>query len=161
MSRASERLYITQPAISAHIKTLESGLGISLFERVGRRSVVNSAGQVLYEKAERVFEAVDDLKAAMENVRGSPTGRLRLGASVVWQYCLPGVLHQFKRKFPLVDLSTQVANSDLVERLVLDRTVDIGFIARASSRTELYSEQLAEDEVVAICGPAHPLLGMT
>ena len=88
-------------AISAHIKTLESGLGISLFERVGRRSVVNSAGQVLYEKAERVFEAVDDLKAAMENLRGSHTGRLRLGASVVWQYCLPGVLHQFKRKFPL------------------------------------------------------------
>ena len=80
MSRASERLFITQPAISAHIKALETTMGVPLFDRIGRRSVVNSAGLVLYEKAEQLFEVADDLRASMENLRGAAVGRLRLGA---------------------------------------------------------------------------------
>ena len=158
MARAGERLFITQPAVSAHIRSLENGLGVSLFDRVGRRSVVNSAGQVLYEKTERLLSVADELKSAMEDLRGVATGRLDLGASVVWQYYLPKALCPFKQEYPHVAVSAQVANSDLIERLVLDRSVDIGLIGRASERMELVSEPLGEDEVVAICGPAHPLV---
>ena len=157
MAKAGERLFITQPAVSAHIKSLERGLGVSLFNRVGRRSVVNLAGQVLYEKAEELFSAADELKAAMDNLKGVATGRLNLGASVVWQYHLHRGLDTFTHEYPHVELSTQVANSDLIERHVLDRSVDIGFIGRASERDELVSMPMGEDEVVAICGPAHPL----
>lgn len=159
MSKASERLFITQPAISAHIKALESGLGVALFDRVGRRSVVNAAGKVLYEKSEQLFSAVDELKTAMEDVRGISVGRLSLGASVVWQYHLPRTLNRFKQQYPAVELSVQVGSSDHIERLVLDRSVDIGFVGRASERAELASEYLGEDEVVPICAPTHPLAG--
>ena len=65
----------------------------------------------------------------------------------------------FKEEYPHVDLTTQVANSDHIEKLVVDRSVDIGFIGRASRRTELVSELLTEDEVVPVCGPEHPLAG--
>jgi DNA-binding transcriptional LysR family regulator len=157
MSKASERLFITQPAISAHIKALEREMGVPLFNRVGRGSVVSSAGQVLYEKAERLFTVVDELKVAMENFRGVSVGRLSLGASLVWQSHLPRPLDILKREYPHVELSAQVANSDHIEKLVMDRSVDIGFIARASGRAELVSERLAEDEVVPVCGAAHPL----
>ena len=159
MSKVSERLFITQPAISAHIKALESGLGVALFDRVGRRSVVNAAGQVLYEKSERLFSAADELKTAMEDMRGTWVGRPSLGASVVWQYHLPRALHQFKQEHPGVELSAQIGNSDHIERLVLDRSIDLGFVGRASERAELASEYLGEDEVVPICAPAHPLAG--
>ena len=98
MSNASERLFITQPAISAHIKALETGLGVSLFNRVGRGSVVSSVGRVLYGKAEELFSVADDLKAAMEDLRVISVGRLSLGTSVVWQYHLPKVLDLFKRE---------------------------------------------------------------
>ncbi len=157
MSRASERLFITQPAISAHIKALESGLGVSLFNRVGRRSVVNSAGRLLYAKAEQLLSVADDLKSEMEDLRGIAIGRLNLGASVVWQYHLPNALDVFKQDYPRVELSIGIANSDLIEKMVLDRSVDIGFVARGSARTELLSKSLAKDEVVPICSPAHPL----
>ena len=66
MPKASERLFITQPAISAHIKALEREMEVPLFSRVGRGSVVNSAGQVLYEEAERLFTAVDELWRTLE-----------------------------------------------------------------------------------------------
>ena len=159
MSKASGRLFMTQPAISAHIKALERGLGVSLFDRVGRRSVVNVAGRVLYRKAEQLFSAADDLRAAMEELKGAHLGRLSLGASVVWQYHLAGSLQRFKTGFPYAELSPQVANSDRVEKLVVERSVDIGFIARASERRGLASEYLGQDELVPVCAPTHPLDG--
>ena len=157
MSKASERLLLTQPAVSAHIKALEAGLGVSLFDRVGRRLIVNSAGRVLYEKAQYLFSVADELTGAMEEFRGTSMGRLRLGTSVVWQYRLAGALDSFSRRYPHVELSTKVADSDRIERLVLDRSLDIGFVGRASSRAELVSEHLADDEVVPICSPTHRL----
>ena len=157
MSKASERLYISQPAISAHMKALESGLGVSLFDRVGRRSVVNSAGEVLYGKSELLFAAADELRTAMEDLRGAEVGRLVLGASVVWQYHLPRLLDLFKQKHPHVEVLTQVGNSDLIERMVQDRSVDIGFIGREPVRPDLDSEVLALDEVVAVWSSAHPM----
>lgn len=160
MSRAGDRLYITQPAISAHIKALESGLGVPLFDRVGRNSVVNHAGQVLYEKTERLFSVADELKAAMEDLRGVSMGRLSLGVSIAWEYHLPRAISMFKRDYPHVELSTTVANSDRIERLALDRAIDIGFIGRRTPRSELVSEQLAVDELMAVCGPNHTLNGV-
>ena len=160
MSRAGDRLYITQPAISAHIKALESELGVPLFDRVGRNSVVNYAGQVLYEKTERLFSVAVQLKAAMEELRGISMGRLSLGVSNLWEYHLPGAISMFKRDYPHVDLSVAVANSNRIERLALDRSIDIGFIGCLTSRSELVSEQLAVDELIAVCGPNHALAGL-
>ena len=160
MAKASERLHITQPAISPHIKTLEAALGVSLFDRVGRRSAVNAAGRVLYENADRLLAVADELKAAMEDLRGATTGALDLAASVVCQYHLPKALAMFKTSHPYVEVSTQIANSDGVERLVLERSVDIGFIARSTDRPELASVHLGDDQVVPVCNPSHRLLAL-
>ena len=101
MAKASARLHITQPAISTHIKTLETALGVSLFDRVGRRSVVNSVGRVLYENADRVLSVADELRTAMEELRGTSTGALDLAASFVAQYHLPRALALFTTSLPI------------------------------------------------------------
>jgi DNA-binding transcriptional LysR family regulator len=151
------RRLFARVAMSAHIKALESELGVPLFDRVGRNSVVNHAGQVLYQKAERLFSVADELKAAMNDLRGASMGRLSLGVSIAWEYHLPRAISMFKHEYPHVDLSTTVANSDRIERLALDRAIDIGFIGRPTPRSELVSEQLAADELMAVCGPKHTL----
>ncbi len=157
LSKAGERLFMSQPAISAHIKALEQQLGLQLFDRVGRRSVVNRAGEALYKKAEQLFSVADELRAEMENMRGISSGRLSIGASIDWQYRIPKALDKFKRKFPGVELAMETANSDRVERMVMERAVDIGFVGRDSSRSELASEHLADDELVPICNSGHKL----
>ena len=93
----------------------------------------------------------------MEDVRGVCNGRLRLGSSIVWEYHLPSALEEFKREYPDVEICLLVANSDRIERMVQDRSVDMGFIGRPARRPGLVSEPLATDEVVPICGRAHPL----
>ena len=157
MSRSSDRLFLTQPAVSAHIKALEAALGVTLFNRVGRRLVVSAAGRVLYDKAQQLFSVADGLISEMEDVRGVRNGRLRLGSSIVWEYHLPSALEEFKREYPDVEICLLVANSDRIERMVQDRSVDMGFIGRPAQRPGLVSEPLATDEVVPICGRAHPL----
>ena len=157
LSKAGDSLYMSQPAISAHIKALEQQLGISLFYRVGRRSVVNKAGEVLYRKAEQLFSVADELKAEMDDMRGMSIGRLNLGASVDWQYSLPGYLDRFKQAHPGVEISMNVYPTERVERMVLDRTLDLGFIGGKTSKFDLASEHLIDDEIVPICSKGHRL----
>lgn len=157
LSKAGDSLYMSQPAISAHIKALEQQLGVPLFYRVGRRSVVNKAGEVLYRKAEQLFSVADELKAEMDELKGMSIGRLNLGASVDWQYRLPNDLDKFKHKFPHVELSMNLFTEERIERLVLDRTLDMGFVGHVPTRTELVAEHLGEDDVVPICSRTHKL----
>ena len=158
LSKAGDSLYMSQPAISAHIKALEQQLGISLFYRVGRRSVVNKAGEVLYRKAEQLFSVADELKAEMDDMRGMSIGRLNIGAAVDWQHNLPGYLDRFKQAHPGVEISMSVYPAERVERMVLDRTLDLGFIGGESSKFDLASEHLIDDEIVPICGKGHRLV---
>ena len=161
LSKAGDRLFMSQPAISAHIKALEQQLGMALFYRVGRRSVVNKAGDLLYKMTEKLFSVAEELKAEMENLKGIAGGRVSLGVSVGWQYYVPKALDQFKRRYPGVELFMEIANSDRIEKLVFDRTLDIGFVGRDTSRQELASEHLADDELVPICSTSHPFAAMT
>ena len=161
LSKAGDSLYMSQPAISAHIKALEQQLGISLFYRVGRRSVVNKAGEILYRKAEQLFSVADELKAEMDDLRGMSIGRLNLGASVDWQYNLPGYLDRFKQTHPGVELSMTVFPAERVERMVLDRTLDLGFIGGEASKFDLASEHLIDDVIVPICSKGHRLAKRT
>ena len=157
LSRAAERLHMSQPAVSAHIKSLEQELGMSLFYRVGRRSVVNRAGQALYGRAEDLFSVADQLSAEMADLRGVNTGRVTIGASIDWQYRLPPTLASFQRRFRGVDISMVSANSERIEKLVIDRALDFGFIGRPSVRPELVSHHLEDDELVPICNTGHRL----
>lgn len=157
LSKAGDSLYMSQPAISAHIKALEQQLGVPLFYRVGRRSVVNKAGEVLYRKAEQLFSVADELKAEMDELKGMSIGRLNLGASVDWQYRLPDDLDKFKQKFPGVELSMNLFTEDRIERLVLDRTLDMGFVGHVPTRPELVTEHLGDDDLVLICSRTHRL----
>ncbi len=159
LSKAGERLFMSQPAISAHIKALEQQLGVRLFDRIGRRSVVNKAGELLYKKAEELFTVADDLKACMEDLRGVSNGRLTIGVSMDWQYRLPRALGRFKQEYPGVELSMEIGDSDRIEKMVMERSLDVGFVVNESSRAELASEHVAADELVPICSANHRLAG--
>ena len=79
----------------------------------------------------------------------------------MWQYHLPNALYGFSLENPQVQVTTQVANSDAIERLALDRAIDVGLIGRESTRPALVSRRLAEDEALPIFLPDHPLASAT
>ena len=119
--------------------------------------VSRKTGEVLYRKAEQLFSVADELKAEMDDLRGMSIGRLNLGAAVDWQYHLPGYLDRFKQSHPGVEISMSVFPAERVERMVLDRTLDLGFIGGEASKFDLASEHLIDDEIVPICSKGHRL----
>ncbi len=157
LSLASKRLFVSQPAISAHIKSLEEQLGLTLFHRVGRRSVVGKAGEVLYQKAGELFALADELKTVMGDLRGTDFGRIHVGMSLEWEHLLPRALGRYKAAYPAVEVLLTVHECGEVEKMTLARTVDVGFISRASTRPELDSQPVLVDEIVPIVNADHPL----
>lgn len=79
ITRASEKLYLSQPAVSAHIKAIEEGLGIALFDRTARGMVTTRDGERLLAKAEQILGAHQALISEAASIKGSLTGKLRVG----------------------------------------------------------------------------------
>ena len=157
LSKASRRLFMSQPAISAHIKSLQQQLGMTLFHRVGRRSVVSKAGEVLYQGAGDLLAQADDLRTLMSGLKDSDQGRLHLGMSLEWEPLLPAALGKFKCVNPYVEVLLTVDTCDGVENLTIDRHFDIGFIARPADHHRLESICLVTDEIVPVAMSDHRL----
>src|SRR5437762_13716760 len=88
-SRAAETLHVSQPAVSHHIRHLESALGARLLERVGRRAFPTAAGEVLLEHAGRALAELEAARQAIQRLRGVVAGRVRLGTGATASTYLP------------------------------------------------------------------------
>lgn len=116
-TRAAAQLCISQPAVSKHIRELESRYKVSLFDRCGSRLALTGAGETLLASAERLTEGYRRLEYEMSLCASRVEGELRLGASTtVAQYVLPPVLARFTARFPGVRVSMRSDNSDGVDR---------------------------------------------
>jgi DNA-binding transcriptional LysR family regulator len=117
MTLGTERLDISQPAVSKQVRELERALGVHLFDRVGRRVRLSRAGEVLVDYARRLFALAHEAEEAMTDVRAAGRGRLAIGASTtIGAYLLPGVLAEFWRRHPRVELLVQIENTEQVHR---------------------------------------------
>ena len=157
-SLAAERLFVTQPAVSKQIKDLEKRLGARLFER-GRPLGLTEAGHVLLQRTQQVHGLIEALELALEEVGDWRRGHLELGASSVWEYILPPLMGEFQSQHPEVDTGLRVSNSEQIAALVSEREVHLGFIGSRASDKSLEAIAMAEDELVVIAPPGHPLAG--
>ena len=160
-TKAAQGLFITQPAVTKHIRALETQYGQRLLERRGNRVALTEAGRLLQAHAEAVAAAAQQLEDQLHALR-DPTeaaGRLRLGASTTLaQYVLPGLLPAFQARHPKVRLSLLNANSEHVAEALLRGELDLGFVEGRSKSRDLHYELLLPDELVAVrrATPAGP-----
>src|SRR5688572_12855893 len=106
ITRASEQLHLSQPAVSAHIKAMEDALGVTLFERTPRGMSLTREGQRLLAKAEQTLAAHQELMAEATRIKGRLTGRLRLGAgSNSNKQAIGQLLTGLAERFPEVEVS--------------------------------------------------------
>lgn len=112
-SRAAERIFITQPAISKRISSLEASLGVPLFDRIGRGVQLTDAGRALQEKAYRIISELDDVERLIRNFSGQVGGQLRMAASHhIGLHRLPDPLRQFHNQHPSVVLDMRFMDSE-------------------------------------------------
>lgn len=150
-TKASQELFITQPAITKHIHELESLYKIRLFERLGNKITLTPAGELLQEHSERILDDYKRLDYEMHLLHNECSGELRLGASTtISQYVLPPFLARFIEKFPQVSLSLLNGNSRDVENALQEHRIDLGMVEGIIRLPNLKYTTFLEDELVAV-----------
>ena len=153
-TQASVMLALSQSAVSAALTDLEGQLGVQLFDRVGKRLVVNEHGRLLYPRALALLEHTTEI----EQLFREDNGAMRVYAiSTFGNSILPAMIARYRHDFPDLPLELSVGNSQDVINAVLDFRVDIGLIEGPCHSTEIISEPWLEDELVVFAAPSSPL----
>src|SRR5262245_52304794 len=128
LTRAAEALHLSQPAVSGHIKALEEGFGVTLFERSSSGMSLTPSGRRLLAESAQIINAVEHLKHSAQELRGEPTGKLKLGTVLEPSLLRVGdLLVQARELYPQIELElAQVMSSDALAR-VSEGTLDASF----------------------------------
>jgi DNA-binding transcriptional LysR family regulator len=157
-TRAAEKLFLTQPALSLQIKALEEELGESLFERQGKQLRLTDAGRVLQQRAEQILDLVQQTRRDVSAHKELRQGRLSIGTNDTnCLYLLPSVLRSFHERFPGIELSLTDRKSSEVVKLVAEGTVDFGIATLPLLDPRIETYPLCWREDIAICSYQHPL----
>lgn len=157
-TRAAEELYITQSAISQHIRSLEDNYGVKLFLRGKKGAFLTPEGKILYEYAQKILSLYAKAEQDLSKKSGLMKGHLSIGASpTVGEYILPPMVGKFKNQFPLLEISFSVGGNQSVLNGIYQGKFDVGFIAEPCDTGSLTTEYFMKDEVCFIAAPSHPL----
>ena len=155
-TRAAEALFLTQPGISKYIKELEEYYGVRLFERIGRRVLLTNAGEILYAKTETIFNIIGQVKIEIDELQGLNRGTLNIGASItIGIYILPDVLGRFRTMHPKIDVRLEIALNRQIADMLLDNSIDFGFLGAHVHDHRLVTTPFFEDELVLIVPGNH------
>lgn len=150
-TKAAEELFITQPAVSKHIREIESHFKIKVFERNGTKIKLTNAGEILLQHTENLFGIHKNLEFEMNALTQNLSGKLRIGASTTAaQYILPQVLASFHEKFKDIKVTLTINNTEQIEQALLNKTIDIGIIEGQSKNPILKYSQFIKDEIVLV-----------
>lgn len=157
-TRAAERLYLSQPAVTQQIRALESELGFALLERVGRRVRLTPGGEALLPYALRLLALFEEGCNAAREAVGRAVQTLRLGAGdTVATYVLPDLIREFNARRPEAALKLVVGNSDRLLEAVLQNEVELAIWARQEPHPLLLQRVFRRVPLVAVLQPADPL----
>jgi DNA-binding transcriptional LysR family regulator len=157
-SKAADRVYRTQPAVSIAIRRLEEEIGAPLLDRSQKSPVLTEAGEIVYEYAQRIVGLRDKTRLAVAELRELQKGRVRIGANESTSlYLLPELILKFRAQHPQVKVEIQRQPSDSLPRAVLDRRVDFALMAYEPADRDLESFPVLRDELALIMPVNHRL----
>ncbi len=157
-SRAAEKRFRTQPAISAQIRALEEEVGARLLDRSGGKVSLTAAGKVFQKYAEEALQARRTVLIQLAEMERVPRGEIIVGANeATCLYILPEVFAEFKKQYASVNVSIHRAEHARILERVIDNSVDFGIVSLPVTDTRLTVVPIHKDELVAIAEPGHPL----
>lgn len=152
---AADEISRSQSAASNALGELEAVLGVQLFDRVGKRLVINENGRALLSRAAAILEQAAETEAVFTTPHAAP---LRLASSyTIGEYLLPELIAQWKSAHPRSHVLLEIANTHDVFDLVASFSADIGFIEGMHTHPELTVRRWRTDQIVIVAGAGHPM----
>lgn len=156
--KASEKLFIAQPALSRQIKELEKELQVPLFERNRRKVSLTPAGKHLYQRSGSIFQQLRETKLELKRVHNMELGRLRIGyVATAMHSVLPLFLAKIKKRFPALQLSLhEMTTAEQIEN-INNGSLEFAFARAPINNESVTSKIVAREKYVLVVPANHPL----
>ncbi|HEY9696019.1 MAG TPA: LysR substrate-binding domain-containing protein [Trichocoleus sp.] len=162
-TRAAEALFVTQPAVSAAVQSLEEQYRVKLFHRIGRRIEITEAGKLLQVEAQKILDQVAQTERGLQELNGLQRGELKLGVSMtIGNYWLPTKISQFKRQYAGITVNCVLANAEEICDGTATGIFDLGLVTggvKPSLQDILEQEIVGYDRLQIVVGQSHPWFG--
>ncbi len=156
-TRAADAVFLSQPTVSEHIRSLEEYFEQKLLDRLGREVLPTQAGQILYKYARRMLQLNQEAVQAVNQYSGKLAGHLSVGASTIpGTYVLPGFIGAFKEQYPAIHITMKIANSRLVADAVMRGDAEFGVVGARWNDPSLEWQEIFADELSLTVYPGHP-----
>jgi DNA-binding transcriptional LysR family regulator len=157
-TEAAKVLFITQPAVSAQVRSFEEYCDIKLFKKSGRKVYLTNEGKTLLEYARTVFEYERDIENVIEEMRELKRGVLRIGTTKTYaRYFMPFMISKFHEKHPKIKIHLDEGSSLEMVNSLLEFKDEVAIIARGGEHPEVDFTPFSQEELVFIMAPDHPL----
>jgi len=158
-SKAAEVLFISQPAVSKHIKKLETEIGLPLFERKGYTIILTASGKKLQEYLYQAKKIEAQIESDVQIIKNQleARGELNIGASTTLSlYVLPKILTSFHKKFPRVKILLINRNSENIRKALENKEIDLAIIEAHHKITSVHFQPFMHDEIIPVCSNRSP-----
>lgn len=153
-SRASEVLFIAQPALSRQIRLLEDALGLQVFIRYGRGVVLTTAGKLLYQRGKALVQEFEQLQSDVTAMAGEITGRVVLGLLPTVSHALVSeIIEIYRHLYPKVTFAVRSAMSGTLQQMVLQHKIDLAITYDQKKNKNLKCTPLLEERLYLIASP--------
>lgn len=155
VTRAAERLHMTQPTVTRAVQELERYYGVHLFERINRRLYITQSGRQLYARAVHIVGSFDRMEKELKN--WDEFGLLRIGATpTLASVLLPKTLMTFEKKHPKLHVRCSVENGTHLQEALADDRLDFALIEGEVAAEHLHAEPFSEDRLILLLPPDDP-----
>lgn len=152
-TRAAHELFITQPAVTRHIKELETQIGTNLFVRSSGTVTLTQAGETMLFHAEKILDSYRRMQFDLNLLTGNFSGELKLGASsTIAQYVLPPCVARFSTRYPDIRTSIETGNSRQMIQALFSRSIDLALVEGEARHAGIHYEPFMRDELVLVTG---------
>ncbi len=159
-TRASEELHLTQPTVSMQMKKLVDAVGLPLYEKIGRKIQLTTAGQELAATAREILQSLERYNMTVADMQGMRKGKLRLTVTTTAKYFAPRLLGDFSRIHPDIEVSLKVTNRQKVLERAAENLDDLYILCEPASHIPLVSRPFLENSLIVLAPPTHPLVGV-
>jgi DNA-binding transcriptional LysR family regulator len=154
ITKASEELFMTQPAVSIQLKKLQQQFDIPLFEVINRKTHITDFGHEVAKSAQKIIDEAELIRSKSLEFKGLTTGKLKIMSVSTGKYILPYLLGDFLTKHPGVELQMDVTNKQTVIQTLEENKIDFGLISILPNGMDLEYENLMENKLYLV-GPKH------
>lgn len=157
LTKASERLFVSQSALSHQLKEVESHLGTSVFHRVNKKLVLTKAGKLVLESAERVLTDIEDTRIAVRKLISGNAGNIKVATECYSCYhWLPPLMYAFNKEFPNVEIDIHPEHSVSPLDKILSGELDVAIVNDKVESSKFEYTPLITDEMIAVVHASHP-----